>query len=150
MKAVIIEDTAVHRDKLILLLAQSESNLQLAGHASSVESAYTLIVDSSPDVIFFDVEIEGGTAFDVLDRLEKVDAQIIFTTAREEYALDAFRWAAIDYLLKPIVKEDFDKAVSRLRKAETEMPDRIGILKVWLMNYPRVNSMNFTLLTLST
>ncbi len=114
IKTLIVEDTSVHLDQLLEALKHQEHIYEICATASSVESAVRLIADHQPELLFLDVEIEGGTAFDVLRALDVVPTQIIFVTAREEFALEAFRWAALDYLLKPIDAEILSETLSRL------------------------------------
>ncbi len=86
----------------------------LLGEASSVDAGTTLLQSVHPRVLFLDVEMEDGTGFDLLDRLGNIDFDVVFTTVHDAFALRAFRYNAIDYLLKPIVAEELVSAVEKV------------------------------------
>jgi two-component system LytT family response regulator len=122
MKAVIIEDEERSRIVLQNLLTSYCPDVEVAGMADSVEAGVRLIRKHTPDIIFLDVHISGGTGFDVLDRVDELAAAVIFTTAYDHYALKAFKFSAIDYLLKPIDIDELKDAVKRaayVRKSGT-------------------------------
>ncbi|WP_192350546.1 LytTR family DNA-binding domain-containing protein [Algoriphagus sp. Y33] len=83
-----------------------------------------------PDIVFLDVQLYDKTGFDVLSAISFTDFCLIFTTAYEQYAIDAFKFSAIDYLLKPIDREDFDKAMRKaIKKVEqAQLNERINVL----------------------
>ncbi|MBA3704553.1 MAG: response regulator transcription factor, partial [Bacteroidetes bacterium] len=95
-------------------------SVELVGQADGVKSGVQLIKNEAPDIIFLDVRMMDGTGFDLLDQLDKITAHIIFTTAYDEFALKAFRYSAMDYLLKPI---DPDELMEAVRKA-TSLVDK--------------------------
>ncbi len=134
MNAIIIEDTAVHLDHLLKLLDESPQEIEVIGVARSVKQAKSLISQNQADLIFLDVEIQGGTAFDLLESLGEISTPIIFTTAREEYALAAFRWAAIDYLLKPLDAKLLEEALARLDRSGATQESRLELMKGFLTN----------------
>jgi two-component system LytT family response regulator len=86
------------------------------GTAGNIEGATELIQLHSPDLVFLDISMPGGSGFELLERLEKVDFEIIFVTGYDEYALDALRVSAVDYLLKPVITEELVKAVEKAQK----------------------------------
>jgi len=92
----------------------------VCGSAGHVDSAVRLIENTQPRVIFLDIRIADGTAFDVLQRLSSRDFELVFVTAYDSYALEAIKHAAIDYLLKPIGIPEFEASVERLRKRLSE------------------------------
>lgn len=113
MKAVIVEDEERSRIVLQNLLETYCPEVQVVAMADSVSAAVKEIRMHDPDVVFLDVQITGGTGFDVLDKVDQVQAAVIFTTAYDQYALKAFKFSAIDYLLKPIDIEELKAAVRK-------------------------------------
>ncbi len=81
----------------------------------SAQAGIAAIQTHKPDVVFLDIEMPGMNGFDMLEKIESIAFSIIFTTAYDQFALRAFRYAALDYLLKPIDPDDLKKAVARLK-----------------------------------
>ncbi|HTE40600.1 MAG TPA: LytTR family DNA-binding domain-containing protein [Steroidobacteraceae bacterium] len=115
MRAVIIEDEPLARRELRRLLAPHPT-VEIIGEAANVEDAKKLIESTSPDLLFLDIHMPGGTGFDLLEQLEQVPA-VIFTTAYDEHAVRAFEVDAIDYLLKPIEADRLAAAIGRMEAA---------------------------------
>lgn len=113
MKAVIVDDERMARQELRRLL-RAHPEVEIAGEAQSGEEALALIPKLAPDLVFLDIQMPGMTGFELLERLDDVP-QIIFTTAYDEYALQAFEVNALDYLLKPVVPARLAAALERLR-----------------------------------
>jgi len=113
MRAVIIEDEPLARRELRRLL-EPHSSIEILGEAANIDEAKQLIEATSPDLLFLDIHMPGGTGFDLLEQLEKVPA-VIFTTAYDEHAVRAFEIDAIDYLLKPIEPERLADAIGRMQ-----------------------------------
>jgi two-component system LytT family response regulator len=112
INTVIVEDSELARLELKnLLLAHPEINI--IAEAEDVNSAVTIISEKSPDLVFMDIDLPGGNAFDILARLTVIPP-LIFTTAFDNFALDAFEFNTVDYLLKPIKKERLTKALNKL------------------------------------
>lgn len=117
IKAVIIDDEAGSIELTGNLLKLSKAPVQVIGTAHSVESGYQVISSHSPDLVFLDVEMKDGNGFDLLRRFETIDFKVIFITAHQEFAIDAFRFSALDYLLKPLSPLDFAAAVKKAELA---------------------------------
>ncbi|MGH8075732.1 MAG: LytTR family transcriptional regulator DNA-binding domain-containing protein [Lysobacter sp.] len=115
--AIIVEDSELARFELEHQL-KAHPQIRIIGQAADVDSAVALINDMAPGLIFLDIDLPGGNAFDVLERLDRIP-QIIFTTAFDHYALQAFEFNTVDYLLKPIEAERLAKAIEKLRIAAT-------------------------------
>ncbi len=116
-KAVIIEDEYHLREALSLLLEMVvPEQIQITGYAEGLPDAVTLIDRLKPDVVFMDVKLKNGTGFEVLNNISYKDFHLIFTTAYEEYAVRAFKFNAIDYLLKPIDPEELKNTIERIEK----------------------------------
>lgn len=117
MKLALIEDNHSIQITIQKQLA-NHSNAMLIGIADSVDTGLKLINDSKPDLVLLDVEIIGGSGFDILKKVEWVDFQVIFITAHEKYALRAIKFSALDYLLKPI---DEDELMTAIEKAKSNL-----------------------------
>lgn len=126
MKAVVVDDIERFRDNLIQDLNDYCPNVDVVGTADGVVSAAKEIKALKPDVVFLDIQINQGTAFDLLEILGDINFKIIFTTASDEYAIKAFKLSAIDYLLKPI---DIDELKAAVAKIEMGGSDDYQLLK---------------------
>ena len=102
MKAFIVDDEAPVRQTIILLLNRWFPQIEIAGEAAGVTEAVEKIDLIKPDILFLDIEIRGGTGFHILQRIQYKEFKLIFITAFNEYALQAIKMGAVDYLLKPI------------------------------------------------
>lgn len=114
IQACIVDDEQDGRDYIALLLENEFPEIQTAFQASSVEEAYIYLSKNTPDIIFLDVQLKDGTAFDLLSKFREIDSRIIFITAFENFAIQAIKSSAADYLLKPIRKMDFIVAVNKV------------------------------------
>lgn len=113
MRYLIIEDELPAQRLMKGLLKEIRPEWQCAGCLDSVESAVDwFTLNPQPDIIFMDIQLSDGLSFDILDRVE-IEGMIIFTTAYDEYAIRAFKVNSIDYLLKPIRKEDVLDALEK-------------------------------------
>lgn len=106
IKAVHIEDEARNIQLLKTLIETHCSNIELTGNASNIADAVALIRNTKPQLVYLDIELNEGTAFDVLDQLKDMEFKVIFITAFNDYALKAFSYNSIGYLLKPICIQD--------------------------------------------
>lgn len=118
IRAVIIDDEPKNIRILSKLLEEFCPNVAIVGDASNPEKAIPLLESEKPDLVFLDIEMPYGNAFDLLDRIRPVNFELIFVTAFSEYSLKAFRYSALDYLLKPVSIEELKEAV---RKAEERL-----------------------------
>jgi two-component system LytT family response regulator len=112
-KVVIVEDEFAARERVIQLLARHFPQLEIVAAVDSVPAAVTAIRTHLPQLVFLDIEIKMGSGFDVLRQLEDLAFDMVFLTAFDNYAVDGFRYNAVDYLLKPLQKELLIEAVSR-------------------------------------
>jgi DNA-binding LytR/AlgR family response regulator len=117
IRAIIVDDEELARDEMRFLLEGQE--IELVGEASSGREAIALVESEKPDLMFLDIQMPEMNGFQVLgELLEKGDVPlIIFATAYDQYAIKAFEYNALDYLLKPIDKERLDGALERARKS---------------------------------
>lgn len=113
-KALIVEDNVFMAKILSDMLHRHGDEVCLLGIANSGQEALQCIEKESPDVIFLDIELQDMTGFEFLKQVENLCFKTIFTTAHSHYAIKAFRFNALDYLVKPIKEEELDEALSRL------------------------------------
>ena len=123
IRTVLIEDSELARFELEHQL-RAFPEIEIVGHAGDVAAAHTLIEAQAPDLLLLDIDLPGGNAFDLLERLEQIP-QIIFTTAFDAYALQAFAYNTIDYLLKPIEPERLAQAIAKVRPPPSSARDRL-------------------------
>ncbi|HMC98916.1 MAG TPA: LytTR family DNA-binding domain-containing protein [Ferruginibacter sp.] len=116
IKALIIDDEPGNIVTLSELLRSYCPGVQIAGTAPDIIKGYELIKAENPDVIFLDIEMPYGNAFELLDKLLPVKFEVIFITAFNDYAIKAFKYAALDYILKPVNINELKEAVQKLSK----------------------------------
>lgn len=121
----VIDDESKARDTIINILALSDQNLKIIGEADSVQSGFELITRQHPDLVLLDINLMDGTGFDLLKKFEKISFKVIFITAHEEHAIKAFKFSALDYILKPLTAGELLNAVEKVidlkQKEETEL-----------------------------
>jgi len=117
LRALVIDDMASIRKEYISIIRSNCPQVSIVGEADSVASAVRQIKQLSPDLIFLDVDMPDGTGFDLLQRLKPFDFKVIFITGHEEFAIKAFRFSAIDYLLKPLDAAQLADAVKKAQNA---------------------------------
>lgn len=136
MKTLIIDDEGLARRELRRLLAEF-SWLEIVGEAANIDEAVTRIESLSPDLLFLDIKMPGGSGFDLLARLERVP-RVIFTTAYDQHAVRAFEVNALDYLLKPIEPERLAAAVLKVRNVSALAPTQKHVLEqLFVQDGPR-------------
>ena len=123
MKAVVVDDIEKFRENLIQDLNEFCPEVLVVGTADGVISAAKEIKSKKPDVVFLDIQINEGTAFDLLELLGEINFKIIFTTASDEYAIKAFKLSAIDYLLKPIDMDELKSSVDKVKSINNDEGD---------------------------
>lgn len=112
IKAIIVEDSRLARQELKELL-KAHPQIQVIAEADSAEQAMLILKKEQPDLLFLDIHLPGKNGFDILAELDQVPL-VIFTTAFDQYALQAFAYHTIDYLLKPIVPEQLARAICKI------------------------------------
>ncbi len=116
MKILVIEDEKLASDRLIKMIKEVEPSAEILDTLVSIRSSVEwLKTHSAPDVIMMDIHLADGPSFEIFTAVQ-VTSPVIFTTAYDEHALDAFKVNSIDYLLKPIKKEEIERAFDKLRK----------------------------------
>ncbi|HAW18915.1 MAG TPA: DNA-binding response regulator [Flavobacteriales bacterium] len=115
IRALIVDDEELARENLKFLLADYCPNVQVEGTASSAKEAVRFLKTNNIDLLLLDIEMPNGSGFELLESLQgEIDFKIIFITAYHEYALKAFKFSAVDYLLKPINPEDLEAAIGKI------------------------------------
>lgn len=115
LKAIIIDDERHARESLITLLELYCPQVQILIEAQNIQEGIHAIQRLNPTIVFLDISIGEDTGFDLLNKLQPIDFQLVFTTAHSDYALKAFRENAIDYLLKPINPQELIAAVNKIQ-----------------------------------
>jgi two-component system LytT family response regulator len=113
MKILLIDNEAVIRNVLKEMVQAWSKGMHAIEEADGVATGVDKINSFQPDVVFLDVEMDDGTGFDLLNQLVKPNFQLIFTTAHNQYAIQAFKFSAIDYLLKPVDPFDLNTALQK-------------------------------------
>ena len=113
IRSIIVDDEINNSDALKKMLDLYLPSVELAGVASNIKEAKELIEEQKPDLIFLDVEMPGGNGFELLESLDTVNFKVVFTTAHAAYAIKAIKYAAMDYLLKPINLNELKIAVEK-------------------------------------
>ncbi|MEQ8417674.1 MAG: LytTR family DNA-binding domain-containing protein [Imperialibacter sp.] len=130
MKVAIIEDEIPARQQLISLLKKLRSDIEIVNESTSVKEAVTFLQGAPVvNLLFMDIQLNDGLSFDIFKKVT-VSCPVIFTTAFDQYMLDAFRENGIDYLLKPLKKADLAQAFTKLEKLKNHFSsDIVGALR---------------------
>ena len=118
MKTIIIEDEKLAAERLKEIINEIDPSIEIADTLSSVEQSINYLKQNKPDLIFLDIQLEDGLSFSIFDKVE-IDVPIIFTTAYDNYAIKAFKLNSIDYLLKPIKKNELKDALEKYKSIKS-------------------------------
>jgi two-component system LytT family response regulator len=116
MKAIIVDDEEKSRRVLRSLLEKFCPEIQISGEAEGVEKAAQLVKELKPGLVFLDIQMPTGSGFDLLRKYEELPFEVIFVTSYDEYAINAIKFSALDYLMKPVEVEDLKRAVGKAVK----------------------------------
>ncbi|MGN6640918.1 MAG: LytR/AlgR family response regulator transcription factor, partial [Mucilaginibacter sp.] len=116
IKTLIVDDEFQSRNVLVTMLEQYAPEIKVVSEASSVDEGLKKIKKYNPDIVFLDIQMKGETGFDLLSHLNEINFAVIFITAFDKYAIKAFRFNAVDYLLKPIVTDELVDAVNKVKR----------------------------------
>jgi two-component system LytT family response regulator len=133
IRAVLIDDETDSIRVLRKLLETYCPQVEVVGTAEGVETGLAVIQATHPDVLFLDIEMTQGNAFDLLNQLRPVAFQVIFVTAFDNYAIRAFKYSAVDYLLKPVDIDELVSAVGRVAE-RSQQRNIIDQMQVFLDN----------------
>ena len=123
IKALIVDDEQKSRNILRSMIGKYCPEVHVAGLADSADSGYELFVREQPDLVFLDVEMPHGSGFDLLKRLPSTDFEVIFVTGFDHYALQAIKFHALDYLLKPV---DIDELIQAVHKVKLSLAENLN------------------------
>ena len=123
LNAVIVDDEIAGIKSIELIAMKYCPEVRILGSAQSANDGVNLILQTNPDIVFLDVEMPMGSGFDLLEAIPDRSFEVIFITAYNNYAIKAFKYSAIDYLLKPISIEEFIDAVAKVRKSKSNSID---------------------------
>ena len=144
LKAIIVDDEQKSCENLRILLEDFCTNIEVSQMVNSVSDAIIAIQQHEPDVVFLDIQMQKETGFDLLKRVSTINFEVVFVTAYSEYAIDAIKFSAIDYLLKPIDINDLKAAVEKLGKKTSDklISQKVDIL---MQNFKSENAENYRL-----
>ena len=119
LKALIVDDERKSRESLKVLINDYCQDVEVVGVASNVEEAVDLVDIHEPDIVFLDIQMNAETGFDLLKKVAPVNFEVVFTTAYSEYAIEAIKFSALDYLLKPIDIEELKQAIKKYKNKKS-------------------------------
>lgn len=136
MNAIIVDDEAMARSALRGVLQENFKDIEIKAECKNVPEAVQQIQLHKPDVVFLDIEMPEYNGFDLLKffRPEHIDFQIIFVTAYSDYALQAFAISAVDYILKPVRKEQLTRAIAKIQVKNPEQNVQYQVLNENIQN----------------
>lgn len=140
IKAIIIDDIEQARITLKKDLETYAPDVTVIAEANGVVEGAKLLKTTQPDVLFLDIQMQDGSGFDLLDILKEIPFKIIFITASDAHAIKAFRYAAIDYLLKPVDPDELVAALKKLREEKLNENDKYKLLNESLKNHQKPHS----------
>lgn len=130
INCIIVDDEISGRIVVRELLTRFCEDVTIVGEAANIKDAYTLIKEKKPDLVLLDVQMPGGDGFDLLRKFDEINFDIVFVTSYDKYAINAIKFSALDYLLKPIELGDLRISLEKVRqrKNEKETP------RQWVIN----------------
>lgn len=140
INAIIVEDEPKGQEVIVELLRQFQSGINIIKVIDNAEDATKAINELNPDILFLDIELKLKSAFDILDSVDCSSIQIIFTTAFEKYAIRAIKYAALDYLLKPIDIDELDQAIKKAEERISKKESNFEHIQTILSNLKKPNS----------
>jgi two-component system LytT family response regulator len=132
--AVLVDDMPQALEMLHKDISNKHANIQIIGTATSVVEASKLLRKQQPDILFLDIMLGDGTGFDVLEIIPDLRSKIIFVTASDEFAIKAFKFAAIDYILKPYSDEDLKNAIEKALNQIQPEKKQLSVLQESISN----------------
>lgn len=145
MNVLLVDDEAGNRSYLRDLLGELNAGIEIIGEASDIHQAERLILEHEPDIVFLDVEMPGGTGFDLLRKLERWDFEVIFVTGFQKYAIQAIRFSALDYLPKPVQPDELVQAIERYHQRHKDHDVRGMVQEQFITNIAQPDQTLFKL-----
>lgn len=128
MKVIIVDDEPAVRKTITKLLAESFPDIEVLAAAGSVEEGLAAVKEYHPDILFLDIELPDGLGFDLLSKADPVRFRTIFITGHQEYALDAIKVSALDYILKPVDEEELKAAINKAREIINHEEEQLKLI----------------------
>lgn len=129
LTSFVVEDNLLALEMLVNDISENFKEIEIIGTAKSVIEAAKLLQKSQPDILFLDIMLGNDTGFDLLEIFPNLKSKIIFVTASDDYAIRAFKFAAIDYILKPYSLEDLEKSIHKAKLQIEPRKEQLNILK---------------------
>lgn len=122
---VIVEDEAISYEIIKRMIQNNILEVEILGHAASCKEGIRLINKVKPDLVFLDIQMEDGTGFTLLEAFDNIDFQVVFVTSYNQYAINAIKCSALDYILKPIALPDLKAAIRKYQSLEYKANNKI-------------------------
>ncbi len=134
LKSIVVDDETPSRDALVNFTSENCPDVEIVAECDSIQTAFEAITEYNPHLVFLDVEMPWGSGFELLKMFNPIPFKVIFVTAFSDYAVQAFRLAATDFLLKPVKVIELVDAVAKVRK-ELTLSDSAQNIDVLLHNF---------------
>lgn len=149
LKAIIVDDEIKARENLRHIIQDLQVSVEICATCGSIQEAVQAIEFNKPDLVFLDILMKGETGFDLFEKIKKIDFDVVFITAYDEYAMKALKLNAIDYILKPIDSDDLKKAIEKVQAKKKDGGHPIDQISALLNTLkPNVNLQKIALPTL--
>ena len=145
IRSLLVDDHDDARRYLRTLLAEAHADVEVVGEANSISEAERAIAALIPDLVFLDVEMPGGSGFDLLRKLNRWNFTVIFTTSHQQYAIQAIRFSALDYLPKPVLPEELAAAMDRYREQQRSARPQAEVQDQFIANIAQPSPASFKL-----
>ena len=139
MRIVIIDDEESVRRSLSKIILQEFDDAEIVAEAGDVQTGLDVLKKYNPDLLMLDIQLPDGTGFDLLEKVNQYNFKLIFITAFEEYAIKAFKFSALDYLLKPFDPDEVRKALARVKET-LDFEDTQLKLNAFLSNIQNISN----------
>lgn len=140
IKSVIIDDQESYRKKLRNIIDTTLADkVEVLAEANNISDGMEIILKHNPDLVFLDIEMPGGTGFDLLEKMGTIKFDVIFTTAHHDFAIRAIKFSALDYIVKPVDADELMKAVLK-HEGKRNQSDSKRQLEVLFQNLKNMNS----------
>lgn len=137
--SIVVDDIPEALEMLCNDIEKNHPEITIIGRATSVIEAAKLLQKQHPDILFLDIMLGDGTGFDILEIVPNLHAKIIFVTASDEYAIKAFKFAAIDYILKPYSNEDLAISIKKATEQIQPNNEQLRVLQESILNPNKVS-----------
>lgn len=134
INCILIDDEKSGRIVLRNLLEIYFTDINIVGEAGNIDDAFKLINQLNPDLIFLDIQMPGGDGFELLKKFETISFETIFVTSYDKYAMNAIKFSALDYLLKPVDVEELKISISKIREKRKNIEETGDLIKNLLQN----------------